>query len=268
MKRERYKKYFLLGGMLFLLLSLPTLFVEQLRGTTIALLSPLFKGVNWASVGQVGQVLRYESENQILRNELSKLRSLIEQQEKIGALQNEVKKEEVGSLHYQQKLSLLGMQKSAIVAKVLYRDPSSWSSSLWVDVGEETNQALGRVVIAKNSPVILGCAVVGVIDHVCKKQSRVRLITDVALKPSVRAVRGQPQNSYLMEHVEPILRQLATRSDLPVTPQERSLLTAHLEKLRETLNRAERLLFGEGSASRFWRTLMAQRQPNIKRSWI
>ena len=63
-------------------------------------------------------------------------------------------------------------------------------SSLWVNVGEEDNRVLGRGVIAKNSPVVSGGALVGVVDYVGKRQSRVRLITDSGLSPSVCAMRG------------------------------------------------------------------------------
>ena len=71
-----------------------------------------------------------------------------------------------------------------------YRSPSSWSSSLWVNIGEETNASIGAKVVAKNSPVLSGTAVVGVIDFVGKRQSRVRLVTDEHLCPSVRVARN------------------------------------------------------------------------------
>ena len=39
--------------------------------------------------------------------------------------------------------SLTG-ELSSLQAQVTYRDPSSWSSSLWVNVGEESNRAIWK----------------------------------------------------------------------------------------------------------------------------
>jgi rod shape-determining protein MreC len=90
-------------------------------------------------------------------------------------------------------------QLKGIPAEVIYRDPSSWSSSLWVGVGEEDNQNLGTSVVARNSPVVKGGSLVGVVEYVGKRQSRVRLITDSGLTPAVRVVRrGQPNEIILL----------------------------------------------------------------------
>jgi cell shape-determining protein MreC len=85
---------------------------------------------------------------------------------------------------------VLQAQAMNAFARILYRDPSSWSSSCWIDVGEENNLALGQTIIAKNSPVVAGRALIGIVEYVGKRQSRVRLITDSGLKTAVRAVRG------------------------------------------------------------------------------
>jgi rod shape-determining protein MreC len=85
---------------------------------------------------------------------------------------------------------LLQKQTMAAFARVVHRDPSSWSSTCWIDVGEENNLSLGQKIIAKNSPVVFGSALVGVVEYVGKKQSRVRFITDSGLKTAVRAIRG------------------------------------------------------------------------------
>ncbi len=82
----------------------------------------------------------------------------------------------------------------ALGAEVIYRDPSAWSSCCWINVGENNNQAHGATVVAKNSPVVAGSSVVGVVEYVGKQQSRVRLITDSGLKVAVRAVRGSLQD--------------------------------------------------------------------------
>ncbi len=88
----------------------------------------------------------------------------------------------------------------AVEAKVIYRSPSLWRSSLWIDQGE------GRVAL--NSPVIKGSSLVGVVDYVGKKQSRVRLITDSGLSPSVRVSRGADQYRKLVEDADQLLLDL------------------------------------------------------------
>jgi rod shape-determining protein MreC len=77
----------------------------------------------------------------------------------------------------------------AAIGEVIFREPSSWTSSLWINLGKKTNR-----VVAKNSPVVVGSALVGVVEYVGANRSRVRLITDGALTCGVRAVRKQGQN--------------------------------------------------------------------------
>lgn len=81
-----------------------------------------------------------------------------------------------------------------ITAQVILRTPATWNSSLWVNAGTATNDALKKTIVAKNSPVLSGNNVIGVIDYVSPHQSRVRLITDSALTPSVRALRSGPKD--------------------------------------------------------------------------
>jgi cell shape-determining protein MreC len=102
---------------------------------------------------------------------------------------------------------ILQSQAIAALARVLYRDPSAWSSTCWIDVGEENNGALGRQIVAKHSPVVLGNALIGVVEYVGKRQSRVRLITDSGLKIAVRAVRGS-----ILERDAALAIQTAARS--------------------------------------------------------
>ncbi|MDE3055178.1 MAG: hypothetical protein KGI80_00560 [Verrucomicrobiota bacterium] len=78
----------------------------------------------------------------------------------------------------------LDKQEQFLLAKVIYRVPSSWNQSCWIDVGEEAAPLLSR-----NSPVVYGNALVGVVDFVGKRQSRVRLITDPGMNVSVRVER-------------------------------------------------------------------------------
>jgi cell shape-determining protein MreC len=90
------------------------------------------------------------------------------------------------------------LRMKAIPAPVIYRDPSSWSSSLWVGVGEEDNELFGYPVVARNSPVVKGGSLVGVVEYVGKRQSRIRLITDSGLTPAVRVVRRKEPSEVIL----------------------------------------------------------------------
>ena len=91
----------------------------------------------------------------------------------------------------------LELYSHAITARVIFRENGSWKSSVWVNVGEETNRRLKTHLVEKNSPVVLGTTVIGLVDYVGKHRSRVRFITDRALAPSVRVIRGEEKNIYL-----------------------------------------------------------------------
>jgi cell shape-determining protein MreC len=148
---------------------------------------------------------RLQLENQALRAQIEQVRQwllsdqhLHEQWEIYKTLTREQKAAPLLQRRAEQMSRLLLAQLVAVPARVVYRDPSSWSSSLWVNVGEEENRSLGQEIIAKNSPVVSEGALVGVVDYVGKKQARIRLITDSGLSPSVRAVRGAgSEESYL-----------------------------------------------------------------------
>lgn len=83
-------------------------------------------------------------------------------------------------------------------ATVVYRSYSNWNSAFWINVGSEDNQKAGAEIITKNSPVILGTSVIGVVDQIEKNQSRIRLITDSGLRPSVRVKRTLSDQTYLL----------------------------------------------------------------------
>ncbi len=199
MKRKGYKKYIGLLAALFIVLGMPTLFIEKSRVRLIALFSPVWKQTEKSLPEQ-----RLEAENHLLRLEIGKLRTLLEEGDVIA---------EISKHTFVQP------------AQVIYRDPGMWMSSFWVNVGEQTNALIGRQIIAQNSPVLSGNAVVGVIDFVGKKQSRVRLITDMALKPSVRAARGLPQNAAFIQHIDAVLARVKDPA-----------IVAHLERAKAELN--------------------------------
>ncbi len=189
MRRERAKPYFLILMALALSLSLSPLASEKIRAYFVESLTPVFeKGTslklyfsewfspkvqissplsNISSITINEEIKRLELENKLLYANFIQLLDLVDN------TQN----------------ALLSSQ--AVAARVIFRSPNSWFSSLWINVGDEDNAVLKFKGIGKNSPVLVGNSIIGVIDYLGKKQSRVRLITDSALKPSVRALRRE-----------------------------------------------------------------------------
>lgn len=144
------------------------------------------------------EIERLLLENQLLGNEIQRLKEIVEQDH--AMLHQMLDEQQLKFVppatkalldrHLQQQLNLFQLQLINIPARVIYRPLNAWNSSLWVDVGESDNRRLQRQVIEKNSPVVIGTCVVGVVDYVGEKQSRIRLITDSGLNPSVRVKRG------------------------------------------------------------------------------
>jgi len=236
MKRQRYQRYIILCAVLFALVSLPSFFVESIRTNAMGFCAWISRGSIKFSKSKSPEIERLEGENHLLRMEIGKLRSLLEQREKVAHLTQELKMPELAPRRCDEIRYLLGVNSQSVPASVIYRDPGNWSSTLWVNVGTETNRQLKKEVIQKNSPVILGRSAVGAIDYVGKNQSRIRLITDFALTPSVRAVRGFQQNMHLIENVDAILRQLTARTDLPLTTVEKNTFKTLLESLKENVS--------------------------------
>lgn len=224
--------YPLLGLIAFLLIwmSLPSMLSDSLREFVSAPFGKRSFNKNGDELG------RLQIENKTLRMQMDHLLEwvLFEKRE-----------------HLRERL---GEQVLSMPAQVIYRDPSLWSSSLWVNVGEKTNRALGKKVIAKNSPVLAdGGALAGVVEFVGEKQSRIRLITDSGLSPSVRVLRGGTQNRELAHRIDALLKILEKRDDLDQTA------TKKLTELKESLGidwEDGYMAKGEvhGSSTPFWRS--------------
>lgn len=100
---------------------------------------------------------------------------------------------------------LVDLYAPSIIGKVIFRETASWSSSFWINLGEKTNQALGKKLIAKNSPVVVGTSVLGIVEYVGQHRSRVRLITDSSIAPSVRILRGSEQTKVIADQTRKLL---------------------------------------------------------------
>jgi rod shape-determining protein MreC len=176
MRRHALTPYLLILGLLLLIMSLPINSIEKFRGNIFSFLAPAWNKAfllkrattsseDWKIIEENDEITRLHLENHLLRTEISQLTEI---------------------LHLQSNES-----QDALPARVIYRSLNSWNSSLWINVGEADNAIFRKQMVMKNSPVTLGTAVVGVIDYVGKHQSRVRLITDTGLTPSVRALREE-----------------------------------------------------------------------------
>ena len=221
--RFPYTYYFLFFAFLALM-SFPKDATERLRGTTIAFMAPSFHRIlsisdvvsSWRQSKKTSsgmteeEIKKLQLDNSILRNEITHLKEIVLNE---MHLLKEITKDNPDvqqtadfiKIRRRQELQKL-LQLQAIPARIIFRSPALWNSSLWIDVGQEKNDLLKRVVIAKNSPVLVGNSVIGVIDYVGKKQSRVLLITDSSLTPSVRALRSDSQALLIDEKIQGVLR--------------------------------------------------------------
>lgn len=291
-KKQNITPYFLIFGTILLLMSIPKRSTELLRGITVAMLAPaweeitdlkyLMTGTPWLTIDHTEPntsdissnhetIQQLQLENQKLRHEVNTLEELFEHElflinqitRSNGATASLIT-EPLGQ-HQKDLSELFTKQLDSIPAKVIFRSASSWSSSLWIDVGETENIQLGKDVIQKNSPVVVGDSIIGVIDYVGSKQSRVRLITDSGLTPSVRVARGTPQDLFLMDHLHAVMGVLATRNDLFKDNAEKNMLIAKLEQIKSSLNNhRETLLLAKGEIQGSSRPLWRSRGQKLK----
>lgn len=236
-RRSPPYSYILCFAALFALLSVPTSLTTRCQAMVVQVFSPVWKV--WAKANPFTDA---------------------EKEQKIAALlgKNQRLQQEIDLLY---KEGVKGpLQKKSATAKVIFRPASSWNHSLWIDAGWKDNLDVKNPVIAKDSPVVLGQALVGVVDYVGKSVSRVRLITDPGLIPSVRVARGSLQSLAICHHVEELLHALNNQQFLEEKSDTRLSLLASLETLKVELLEKEATAFlakGElcGAASGMWKNL-------------
>jgi len=260
MKKKEYTAYFILAIFLFSLLNFPHLTTHSIRSFCIP--KQLLFASNYVSDTEM-DLMRLEIENRALKEQISQIQNWLGEQERIEQhikLIEELSHEQNYSDFYKRRLesltNLLKMEVHSIEAKVIFRDPALWSSGLWINVGHRNNQQLKREIIAKNSPVILGSALVGVVEKVEFERSYVRLITDVSLTPAVRAIRGNEQNQMLLDQIAFLVEQLKIREDLHLDNE----IFEQLKALEENLlneSTTHYLAKGElcGSNTPLWRCM-------------
>lgn len=264
MKRKSPRSYLMILAAGLLLMSIPKATAEKLRGSTVAILSPAWDYLNKAKLSAVSLG---ESINQTEQNgDLSGSQLTSNEEIQRLTIENLLLSQEVETLReilnhkrYLSAQKLNDIQSEVVPARVIFRSPSTWNSSLWINVGQADNVALGRTLIAKNSPIVTGKSVIGVIDYVGERQSRVRLITDSGLTPSVRAARGKPYNNLLSENIHFLIEGLSVRQEFWLSSEEQKQLTQLLNKMQTGLNQQQSSLYlakGEihGSSKPLWRT--------------
>lgn len=221
LSKTKVKQHLLLLLFLLLVVAVPMATIDAVRYRVITWATPLFKRTSFLAKGKAQAVHKQlEAENHLLHLEIQKLKAALEQKGVMEMMLGE-------------KSGLL--DNCVLSAQVLYRDPLSFLNALWINVGEETNARMKKQLVCKNSPVLLGCSVVGAIDYVGKKASRVRLLTDPLLKISVRTARGTVQNTALLFHAEALLRSLAARKELMDSQSDAVALAKGLFLLKKHL---------------------------------
>jgi rod shape-determining protein MreC len=257
--------YFILGLFLFCWVSLPRHYADRMRCYSVASFAPAWGWVKeikqylsdrpsrlWVEKKETDKELlsQLELENAMLRLSVEKMSKWLSDEER-QSKKWENQKKDFFERRANRLISLIQSELMAMPAQVIYRDPTSWSSSLWINVGEEDNRVLGHPVIAKNSPVVSGSSLVGVVDYVGKNQSRVRLITDSGLSPAVRCVRGSGQNREIASLVGSLIDRLEYRSGKDSLIGDLHSLKNELEAGKEERYLAKGELHGSGSP--LWR---------------
>lgn len=261
MQRKLIVAYLFILMTLLVLMSMSRTASEKWRGQFVALLSPVwekitstkstlsrfphsditFKHETGAILSPLEEIGRLRLENQLINNELTHLNELIDHQQDLNAQLKEVDPEATFNLDlaYQKYLQRLKnftqLKMEVLPARVIFRSLDTWNSFLWINVGSIHNHSSENIIVAHNSPVLSGDSIIGVIDYVGYRQSRVRLITDPALTPSVRAARGGEQDLFLGEQIENLIHSLNSKKSVALSEGDQESLKELLAKLKTTL---------------------------------
>lgn len=287
MRRPSYFGYLCLFVAVMTMISLPLGITRALKNRAVAATAPLWSSLRQWQIGGFGlsqtktttavsaeKIAQLEKENFLLRQQCASLQQIMACDESIArevAWLQQVRGREAQELQLQESWNEFFKRRArhltyrlqyhlqSMPAKVIFREPNHWSSTLWIDVGEEDNEKLGVKIIAHNSPVVIGRSLVGVVEHVQRNRSEVRLITDARLVPSVRAVRGEQSHRCLLQLIDQLASILQKRSGLFSTLNEEKQVLTSLANLRRSLSQGwgdYYLAKGElyGSSLPLWRS--------------
>ena len=259
MQKKFIATYLLIFIALLAMMSLSRQTSDKIRGESVSFLAPFWEKIlaskffffhpfqpsPFSSLSVEEEKQRLKLENRILETENSDLQKLLNEQLLLSSQISQVpslNREAAGNLasdyqkSLQSNLNRLKRRLKSVSARVIFRTFDSWHHSLWINAGESVNQPGEPPTVAVNSPVVIGNAIVGIIDFVGKNQSRVRLITDNRLNPSVRDLRGGEQDLLLNEQIEGLLQQLTLKKQLNLSPDDYLDLTQLLHKLKDSLH--------------------------------
>lgn len=237
------KGYLLFFFLLFAIFSVPGERAKGLRAGFVGAISPSWQKMGSAKIADCAD--RKSLENEALRAQVAKLRELVLLEGRTLQMERHALKIKANENddYYARRLNYLAeniqKQMQALPAHVIFRESGLWTSGVWINVGEKDNRALKRTIVAKNSPVLHGNALVGVVEQVEESRALIRLMTDAAVAPSVRAVRGGEQNRAIAQEIDALIGQLSLREDLAIS---RELIPA-LKNARASFDSAERALY-------------------------
>lgn len=228
MKKRVWISYFILAFLCFGLLNFKLQRLEKIRGPFFGF-EELFAAASKDAKGL--ELAELKSENMHLKSQLDEVKGYLLSEDHVESIFQKCIKYENDydlefSAYYKRRLDgvaeLLSHAKWQVTANVIYREPSNWSSAIWVDAGETHNKMYKKKIIAVDSPVIFGDHLVGVVEKVDKYKSLVRLITDSRVTPSVRCVRGYEQDAYIKNHMMR-LKEVLSLQDGKYAPLENAL---------------------------------------------
>ncbi|NGX50984.1 MAG: hypothetical protein K1060chlam2_00839 [Chlamydiae bacterium] len=256
MRQKTYRPYLFLSLFLFGIFYLPDAWSQGLRSSAVTIASVLWIGGGERASSESELALdnlRLKKQNHNLRKRLLSDERIDHQLKKLKTLQafNEERTETFFKRRRDAAERLLNRELLSLYSEVIYRDPTSWNSALWIDVGERENEELGEKIVAVNSPVLKGPHLIGVVEYVGRSKSRIRLLTDSALVTSVRVARGGSENRELLDLIKLLLQQLSLREE----PQETFIALGRLQERLEEKSDERYLAKGElyGTSLPIWR---------------
>jgi cell shape-determining protein MreC len=208
-------------AVLILLFALPSGVAMRLRGMAVGLIGPPWKKIEQAIHGQGAPQELLHREIGLLKREKEQLKAHLELLKHITASKDFLDRElerlkgfHVDVPFFQRRAEelarLIDLEAQGLGARVVFREPGAWGSSLWIDVGERNNRLCGKTIVAKNSPVVVGSYLIGVIERVEERRSEVQLLTDANLVVAVRAVRGGEAERVLGREIDHLLTLIDT----------------------------------------------------------
>lgn len=250
--------YFLIFCVILGMLSISHHASDKIRGNSIALMAPVWERLlsfkhflfnptepsPFVNFSSKEEGLRLQLENQLLKIELSEIQQKLDEQIFFSSQMHQIAANAPEEAYQLTKEYQKSLQKSVkvmkerlkgIPARVIFRTLDTWNSALWINVGHVDNENLEEPIVQINSPVILGNAVVGIVDYVGKYQSKIRLISDPRLTPAVRASRGGEQEALLSSHIEYLLHQITNKKNQFLSPDENVQLVKILNELKNNL---------------------------------